>query len=330
MEGKNRLGSKRILARLGKVEVITMILALIAEMILFSLLSPHFFTVSNLLTIVQYCALVGIVALPFSILGISGSMDLSLGSTVAFTSMIVAITFKDMGGTTTALLVAILVGIAAGAAVGAINGFFIAKMKLAPFIATLTSMNYLRGIAYLLRNGQPVAVMEKSFGVVGRGRTFGLPNTLYIYLVLIVVFWFIAKYTVFGRRSYMVGGNQDAARLMGINVEKHLIILHIITSAVTGFVGFLTASQVGAALPNSSSEFGFDVISAAVLGGVSIAGGKGSPLYSVLGVLILAILDNGLIILNISTYWQLVVSGLILLFAVTLDSVKNMQAAKKY
>ena len=161
-------------------------------------------------------------------------------------------------------------------------------------------------------------------------RTFGLPNTLYIYLVLIVVFWFIAKYTVFGRRSYMVGGNQDAARLMGINVEKHLIILHIITSAVTGFVGFLTASQVGAALPNSSSEFGFDVISAAVLGGVSIAGGKGSPLYSVLGVLILAILDNGLIILNVSTYWQLVVSGLILLFAVTLDSVKNMQAAKKY
>jgi len=330
MERTNKLGGKGFLARLGKVEVITMILALLAEMLIFGLLSPHFFTANNLLTIVQYCALVGIAALPFSLLGISGSMDLSLGSTVAFTSMVVAMTFQAMGGTNTALAVSILAGIVAGAVVGAINGFFIAKMKLMPFIATLTSMNYLRGIAYLLRNGQSIAVLEKNFGVIGRGRTFGLPNTLYIYVVLIVIFWFIAKYTVFGRRSYMVGGNQDAARLMGINVDKHLIILHIITSAVTGFVGFLTASQVGAALPQSSSEFGFDVISGAVLGGVSIAGGKGSPLYSVLGVLILAVLDNALIILNVSSYWQLVVSGVLLLFAVTLDSVKNMQAAKKY
>ena len=330
MERTNKLGGKGLLARLGKVEVITMIIALIVEMVVFGLLSPHFFTVNNLLTIVQYCSLVGIAALPFSILGISGSMDLSLGSTVAFTSMIVAITFQELGGSNTALVVSILAGIASGAVVGFINGFFIAKMKLMPFIATLTSMNYLRGIAYLLRNGQSIAVLEKNFGFIGRGRTFGMPNTLYIYVVLIVVFWFVAKYTVFGRRSYMVGGNQDAARLMGINVDKHLIILHILTSAVTGFVGFLTASQVGAALPQSSSEFGFDVISGAVLGGVSIAGGKGSPLYSVLGVLILAILDNALIILNVSSYWQLVVSGVLLLFAVTLDSVKNMQAAKKY
>lgn len=330
MEGTAKSGMAQIVKKLGKVEVLTMILTLIVEMIAFSILSPHFFKLNNLLTIIQYCALMGIVGLPFSILGISGSMDLSLGSTVAFTSMIACLVFRKLGGDNLALIICILASIAAGGVVGAVNGFFIAKVKLAPFIATLTSMQYLRGMAYLFTNGQSIMVLQKNFAVLGRGRSMGIPNTLWIYLVLIVVFWFISKYTVFGRRSYMVGGNIEAARLMGINTSKHLIICHILTSAATGFVGFLTASQVGAAIPSSSSEFGFDVISGVILGGVSIAGGKGSPVYSVLGILILAILDNGLIILNVSSYWQLVFSGIILLFAVTVDALKNMQAMRKY
>ena len=312
-----------------KADSLAIIVALIVEIIIFGILSPYFFTSGNLLTILQYCALTGLAALPMTLLMISANFDMSLGAQVALCSCVVGMICRstDIGWGT--VLLAMVVAIVIGAVCGFINSFFIMKVNLPPFIATMAMMQALRGCAYLMTNGQSIMLMSPVFGVLGRGRTFGIPNTVYIFVVFVVIFAFIAKYTVFGRRAYTIGGNDVAARLSGINVQRTSMILYMLTGAMCGLVGLLTASQLGSAIPSSHNDFAFDVISAVVLGGVAMNGGKGTIGGTVVGVLVLAILDNGLIMLNVSSHWQLVCSGIVLLLAVSIDSLKQMRMKTK-
>lgn len=311
------------LRKFAKMDSLAILIALLLEVIIFGTTSPYFFTTGNLLTILQYCSLTGLVALPMTLLMISGNFDMSLGSQVAFTSCITGMICR---GSTTGwdmIFLAILASVAIGAVCGYLNSFFILTVGLPPFIATMAMMQAVRGVAYLLTNGSSIMLMSPTFGILGRGKTLGIPNTVYIFLVFIIIFAFIAKYTVFGRRAYTIGGNDVAARLSGIDVHKTATVLYIITGAMAGLVGTLTASQLGAALPSSHTDFAFDVISAVVLGGVAMNGGKGTIGGTIMGVLILAILDNGLIMLNVSSHWQLVCSGLVLLAAVSFDALKQ-------
>ena len=325
MEQTNRMSFKKFL----KADSLAIIVALIVEIIIFGILSRYFFTSGNLLTILQYCALTGLAALPMTLLMISANFDMSLGSQVALCSCVVGMICRstDIGWGT--VLLAMVVAIVIGAICGFINSFFIMKVNLPPFIATMAMMQALRGCAYLMTNGQSIMLMSPVFGVLGRGRTFGIPNTVYIFVVFVVIFAFIAKYTVFGRRAYTIGGNDVAARLSGINVQRTSMILYMLTGAMCGLVGLLTASQLGSAIPSSHNDFAFDVISAVVLGGVAMNGGKGTIGGTVVGVLVLAILDNGLIMLNVSSHWQLVCSGIVLLLAVSIDSLKQMRMKTK-
>ena len=325
MEQTNRMSFKKFL----KADSLAIIVALIVEIIIFGILSPYFFTSGNLLTILQYCALTGLAALPMTLLMISANFDMSLGSQVALCSCVVGMICRstDIGWGT--VLLAMVVAIVIGAICGFINSFFIMKVNLPPFIATMAMMQALRGCAYLMTNGQSIMLISPVFGVLGRGRTFGIPNTVYIFVVFVVIFAFIAKYTVFGRRAYTIGGNDVAARLSGINVQRTSMILYMLTGAMCGLVGLLTASQLGSAIPSSHNDFAFDVISAVVLGGVAMNGGKGTIGGTVVGVLVLAILDNGLIMLNVSSHWQLVCSGIVLLLAVSIDSLKQMRMKTK-
>lgn len=321
----NRISFKKFL----KVDSLAIMVALVVEIIVFGVLSPYFFTSGNLLTILQYCALTGLVALPMTLLMISANFDMSLGSQVALCSCVVGMICRstDIGWGT--VLLAMLAAIAIGAVCGFINSFFIMKVKLPPFIATMAMMQALRGCAYLMTNGQSIMLMSPVFGVLGRGRTLGIPNTVYIFVFFVVIFAFVAKYTVFGRRAYTIGGNDVAARLSGVNVQRTSMILYMMTGAMAGLVGLLTASQLGSAIPSSHNDFAFDVISAVVLGGVAMNGGKGTIGGTVVGVLVLAILDNGLIMLNVSSHWQLVCSGIVLLLAVSIDSLKQMRMKTK-
>ncbi len=325
MEQTNRISFKKFL----KADSLAIIVALIVEIIIFGILSPYFFTSGWLLTILQYCALTGLAALPMTLLMISANFDMSLGSQVALCSCVVGMICRstDIGWGT--VLLAMVVAIVIGAICGFINSFFIMKVNLPPFIATMAMMQALRGCAYLMTNGQSIMLMSPVFGVLGRGRTLGIPNTVYIFVVFVVIFAFIAKYTVFGRRAYTIGGNDVAARLSGINVQRTSMILYMLTGAMCGLVGLLTASQLGSAIPSSHNDFAFDVISAVVLGGVAMNGGKGTIGGTVVGVLVLAILDNGLIMLNVSSHWQLGVSGIVLLLAVSIDSLKQMRMKTK-
>lgn len=317
------------LKRLLKVDYLAVIVALVLEVAIFGILSPYFFTMNNLLTILQYCALTGLVALPYTLLMISGNFDMSMGSQVALISCIVAMICHDNTIGWGTVLLSILVALIVGGICGWINSMFILKVGLPPFIATMAMMQALRGIAYLLTNGSSIMVTSKVFGILGRRKTLGIPNTVYILVVFIVIFAIIAKYTVFGRRAYTIGGNETAARLSGINVHRNVTILYIINSAMCGLVGMLYTSQLGAAMPSSNANFAFDVISAVVLGGCAMNGGKGNMAGTVMGVLILAILDNGLIMLNVSSHWQLVCSGVVLLIAVSIDALKQKRIDKK-
>lgn len=322
---KKDLSMKKLL----KVDYIAVIVALILEVAIFGILSPYFFTMNNLLTILQYCALTGLVALPYTLLMISGNFDMSMGSQVALVSCVVAMICHDNTIGWGTVILSILAAMIIGGICGYLNSVFILKVGLPPFIATMAMMQALRGVTYLLTNGSSIMVTSKVFGILGRKKTFGIPNTVYILLVFIIIFTFIAKYTVFGRRAYTIGGNKTAARLSGINVHRNVTILYIINSAMCGLVGMLYTSQLGAAIPSSNANFAFDVISAVVLGGCAMDGGKGTMAGTIMGVLILAILDNGLIMLNVSSHWQLVCSGVVLLIAVSIDSLKQKRIDKK-
>ena len=322
---KKDLSMKKLL----KVDYIAVIVALILEVAIFGILSPYFFTMNNLLTLLQYCALTGLVALPYTLLMISGNFDMSMGSQVALVSCVVATICHDNTIGWGTVLLSILAAMIIGGICGYLNSVFILKVGLPPFIATMAMMQALRGVAYLLTNGSSIMVTSKVFGILGRKKTFGIPNTVYILVVFIIIFAFIAKYTVFGRRAYTIGGNKTAARLYGINVHRNVTILYIINSAMCGLVGMLYTSQLGAAIPSSNANFAFDVISAVVLGGCAMDGGKGTMAGTIMGVLILAILDNGLIMLNVSSHWQLVCSGVVLLIAVSIDSLKQKRIDKK-
>lgn len=323
------MGKNVSLKKLFKMDSIAVIVALILEIIIFGVSSPYFFTKSNLLTILQYCALQGLVALPYTLLMISGNFDMSLGSQVALISCVVATICHGSDIGWGIVLLSIVVAMLIGGACGYLNSIFILKVGLPPFIATMAMMQALRGVAYLMTNGSSIMVTSKIFGILGRKKTFGIPNTVYILLLFILIFAFVAKYTVFGRRAYTIGGNPTAARLSGINVHRNVTILYIVTSAMCGLVGMLYTSQLGAAMPSSNADFGFDVISAVVLGGCAMSGGRGNMAGTIMGVLILAILDNGLIMLNVSSHWQLVCSGVVLLLAVSIDALKQKKIAHK-
>jgi ribose transport system permease protein len=328
----NNMQKKRTIKQLAKKiytnDTTPIIIALVLEILVFGLLSPYFFTTRNLLTVIQYCSLVGLVALPMTLLMIGGQFDMSLGSQVALTScvagMICPASPENLGG----VLLAYLLPIVVGAMIGLLNALFITRVHLGAFISTMAMMQALRGVTYLITNGQSKMIGNVVFGFIGRGKFLGIPITMYIFVLFIVVFWVITKHSVLGRRAYLIGGNPVSARLSGIDVPRTLTWLYIILGAITGFAGALTASQLGAAIPSGSEDFGFDVISAVVLGGVAMSGGKGTIPGAVLGVLVLALLDNGLVMLNVSSHWQLVFSGLVLLLAISIDAIRQQASTR--
>lgn len=320
---------------LRSVDFLSILIAYVIVIILFSTSSEYFLSVNNFLNIAQYAAVIGVMAMPMTLIMISGNIDISLGSMVAFCSMFVGYFMpqdaNDVGG----VFLAILLGITIGAAAGAFNGFFITKVKISAFVATMASMNIFRGFAYIFSEGKSIPITNQLFGVIGRGRTFanteagfpGIPNTIFIWLAVIVLFWFISQHTVFGRRLFIIGGNSQAAHLSGIKVNKTIMVMYIILGALTGLSAVMTASQLGAALPQGSNGMEFQIISAIVLGGVSMSGGKGNMIGSVLGVMLLATLNNGMVMMEIPSYWQLVVLGFVLILAVSIDVLKQKKFA---
>jgi ribose/xylose/arabinose/galactoside ABC-type transport system permease subunit len=220
-------------------------------------------------------------ATSMTLLLVSGNVDISLGSIVALSGLFVATFTPADPGNTGGLLFAMFLGVLIGAVCGLINGFFVTRVKVNALMTSMATMNIFRGLGYIFSKGKSITVTNPGLGIIGRGRLFGVfPNTLIVLAISVILFWFIAKYTVFGRRMFIIGGNSTAAFLSGIKVDNSVLCIFIINGAMTGLAGVMTTSQLGAALPQGSSGLEFQVISAIILGGASLSGGKGSMIGS--------------------------------------------------
>ena len=306
--------------------IITVSTALVALVIFFALKSPYFFRVSNFLNIGLYAAIMGTVACSMTFINVSGQIDISVGSQIAVVGMVVAVLARMENSS---ILLTILGGVAAGAVCGSFNGFFITVLKLNAFITTIASMQMLRGIAYLISDGQTLVISDLTFKFIGRGYVAGIPFTLIVMVICYVLFHFISKYTVFGRTIYMIGGNAQASFLSGIKVNRIKFLLYVINGTMAGVASIMLAAQTGSGLPMAAMNTNMQALSAVILGGAGLTGGRGTILGTFIGVLVLCTLNNGMTMLNVQTFWQDVIVGAVLLISVSIDAIKGGSLKRK-
>jgi inositol transport system permease protein len=296
-------------------------IAFIVICIMLSIATPYFFTAQNIIIVLRQVSINGILAIGVTFVIIAGGIDLSLGSVLALTG-VVAASFAHPG--TYALVVPVMLGILTGVIIGAINGLTITLGKVAPFIVTLGMMTIARGLALVWSNGRPVTNLSPAFNYIGGGDLLHIPVPILLFVLVIIVSAVILKYTRIGRYIYAVGGNENAARASGIRVSGVKLFAYMMCSGLAGLAGIILASRITTGQPNAGIAYELDAIAAVVIGGTSLLGGRGSIAGTVTGVLIIGVINNGLDLLNVTSYYQQIIKGIIIIAAVLLDR-KNAQ-----
>ena len=299
---------------------LSLFVVLVVMVVIFTLASPFFLTWTNMVNLGQTVAASGIVAIAMTLVIISGGIDLSVGSVAALAGVLTSLLWTYLG---VPLALAALLGILSGLVVGALNGFMITRIKISPLIATLATFSIVRGLAFVISNGQTNQLNNDAFKFLGRGAVAGVPFSLLILIGVYALFSFVLSQTRFGRDIFAIGGNAEASRLAGIRINRTLLWVYLISGITAGCAGILIASQLALSAPRAAMGLELTAIAAVVLGGTSLSGGKGTLLGTILGVLILRILDNGLVLLNVSSFYQEVASGLVLLLAVGFDQLRT-------
>lgn len=285
-------------------------------MIGLSFAAKGFSSVENLTNVTRQVSLVGIVAVGMTMVMISGGIDLSVGSIIAASGVTSAYLITEMGLDP---LVASLAGIGLGALVGLFNGFLIAKVNLPPFIATLATMAGARGFAYLVTQGMPIYGFPDEFAFIGQGYLFYVPVPVWLMLLTFLVGFVFLNLLPIGKHIYGVGGNEEAARLSGVNVAAVKLLVYVLSGGLSGLAGVILLSRIMTAVPNAGNGFEMDVITAVVLGGVSMAGGEGKLRGVFIGMLTMGVLSNGMMILGFVEYFQWIVRCFVLIVAVGFD-----------
>lgn len=283
--------------------------------VVFTRLEANFFSYRNFLNIFTAGSLTGLIAIAESYLIIAGMIDLSVGAVAAFAGVFAAILAEQGMPLVLIIILTVMVGIA----FGVINGILVTKVNLQPFIATLATMSIARGLAYIICNVRPVRIAMESLNALGSMPILTVPLPVVILVVLLLVFGVILAKTEFGRYVYMVGGNAGAARLAGIKVGWTKVKLFMISGALSALGGLILAARMNSGQLGAADSVDFDAITAVVLGGIAMTGGTGTMFGTFLGLMVLLTLNNGLLILGVTTYWQDVAKGLVLIFALTLD-----------
>ncbi len=297
---------------------------LVLLVIFFSMVTNTFLTTSNLLNISRQVSMLGISAVGMTCVILTSGIDLSVGSVMAIVNIIGARLMTEFG---LPILPAAVITLFVSALVGLLNGVMISYVGVPAFIVTLATMISLRGLAYVLCGGMPVWGMPDAFRTLGQGYIGPIPVPVVIMLIVFALGWIFLNRTRMGRYIYGLGGNQEAVRLAGIKTARVGTTAYIISSLLTGLAGLIMLSRINTGQPKIGTAFEMDVITAVVLGGVSMRGGSGSILGVLVGVFITGILSNGMILLNISEYYQQIAKGLVLLFAVTFDTIANLRKA---
>ena len=295
-----------------------------ALLVTLSLLSPYFFSVNNFLNILVAVSTIGIIAVAMTMVIVSGGIDLSVGSVVALSGVAIAQLSHRMP-----IAAAILAALVVGLTVGLFNGVAITRVGINPLIATLGTLSIARGLAFVFSGGLTQTINNESFGFLGRGFLLGIPFQVLVMELLFLLAAWVMHSTVFGRSIYAVGGNAQASRLAGLPVRGLQMAVYLLSGFSAALGGVFLASQLGAGAPQAAAGIELSVIAAVILGGTSLSGGKGTIGGTLLGVLILGTLNNGLTLLNVSSYYQEVARGGVLLLAVGIDQLRLRLANRR-
>ena len=284
---------------------------------------PYFLTITNMNGLLLSVTTIGMVAATMLFVLGAGDVDLSVGSTVAFAGVLTAKLLNVTGS----VFLSVLGGVVAGALVGLVNGVFIAKFGLNPLITTLATLQIVRGLGLIVSNAVAIGITIPAFFKIGNNTIWGIPVPILLTILIMAVFGVLLNNTAYGRNVLAIGGNKEAARLSGVNVNLTKIVIFTLQGLIAGFGGIVMASRMTSGQPNAALGFELDVISACVLGGVSLSGGVGTMSGVVVGVLIMGTVQNVLNLLNVPTFYQYVVRGTILLIAILLDQLKQRKKA---
>ncbi|PKG45057.1 ribose ABC transporter permease [Planococcus sp. MB-3u-09] len=296
-------------------------IGLILIIIIITAINPSFLSMSNILNVLRQVSINALIAFGMTFVILTGGIDLSVGSILALTGAVTA----GMMASGIDPILAMLLGLFLGAVLGAINGVIIAKGKVAPFIATLATMTIYRGLTLVYTEGRPISGLGDSmaFQMLGKGYFLGIPVPVVTMLISFGILYFILKKTTFGRRVYAVGGNEEASVLSGINADRIKIYVYSLVGALAGLASLILTSRLNSAQPTAGQMFELDAIAAVVLGGTSLTGGRGWIVGTLIGALIIGVLNNGLNLIGVSSFFQQVVKGAVILLAVLLDRKKT-------
>lgn len=312
-------GGKKWFSKAWLIEQKSLI-ALLFLVVVVSFLNPNFFTVDNILNILRQTSVNAIIAVGMTLVILTAGIDLSVGSVLAlcgaFAASLIALEVPVMVAVPTALL--------AGAALGGISGIIIAKGKVQAFIATLVTMTLLRGVTMVYTDGRPISTgftdTADAFAWFGTGYALGIPVPVWIMVVVFAAAWYLLNHTRFGRYIYAMGGNESAARLSGINVDRVKIGVYAICGLLSALAGIIVTSRLSSAQPTAGMGYELDAIAAVVLGGTSLMGGKGRIMGTLIGALIIGFLNNALNLLDVTSYYQMIAKAAVILLAVLVDN----------
>lgn len=291
------------------------LIGLILLCLIITFVTPSFLTVANITNVFTQVSVNAIIAVGMTFVILTGGIDLSVGSTLAISGAIAASVIKSTGNVFLAIIAASIVGIL----VGFVNGFLIAKGKLQAFIATLATMTIFRGLTLVFTNGTPISKLPESFLNIGNAKLGFIPIPVLITVVVAAISIYVLSQTRFGRYLYALGGNEESAKLSGINTDRIKMLTYVVSGFVSAIAGVIITSRIGSASPNAGTGFELDAIAAVVIGGTSLSGGEGKISGTIIGALIIGILNNGLNLMNVSPFYQSIVKGLVILIAVLLD-----------
>lgn len=308
------------------------LIALLLMVVVMSLLSDKFLTTENGWNILRQISVNLCLSIGMTLIILSGGIDLSVGAILAFSGAVAAGVLKrgvplPMFDTLLQFTAwgAVVSGVTVGFALGWFNGFVITRFRLPPFVATLGMFSIARGLTMLWTGGFPITGLGAGFGFIGTGLLIGVPMPVWISAVLVVVFFILTRKTRFGRQLYAVGGNERAALLTGLRVDRIKTWVYALGGALAGVAGLLVTARLDSAQPNAGLGYELDSIAAVVIGGTSLSGGRGSVLGTVLGCLIIGVLNNGLFLLNVSPFWQQIIKGCVILIAVAIDKMNQTE-----
>jgi len=304
----------------------SMVIVLVIVMIYFASQNDRFATIQNFRTILIAAAPFALVALGQTLVILTGGIDLSVGSVIAVSAMSAAWLSLAMPDR---IWLAMLLAIVAGAFAGLVNGLVIAYLNVTPFVATLGMLTIASGFAYVIGGGAPINGLPKDFGFIANEKVFGFQLPVYIMIAGFIILGLLMKYSSFGMRIYAVGGNRTAAEVAGVNAKRVLIGVYVISGFLAGVSGVILASRVISGPPNLGAGYELDAIAAVVIGGASLMGGRGTVWGTLLGLLLIQTLNNGLDILVIPAYWQMVISGVLIVSAVAVDMWATRRSPKK-